>query len=110
MSADLAILAALPGIAGLLHHRGGIILSQRLPADVTTDHAAALCTAVSRAFANYAGSGRALREAWFAFPGRSVLVVARPAETPEEFLTLFVTDHRAVAEAVRAAGEFWSTR
>jgi len=100
-------IASLPGVTGMLHHRGDLLLSHRLPADFPMPSAVALCAAVSRAFAAYAGAGRALREAWFEFPGCFVLVVARPAASPEELLTLLLTDRSSVAAATRAAHLFW---
>ena len=96
MSADLESLAALPGVAGLCQHRGGEVVWARLPESVTAESAAALCAAVSAAFASYAGAGRVLREAWFEFPGMAVLVVCPPEA--EEMLTFFVRERSAAAD------------
>jgi hypothetical protein len=100
-------IASLPGVAGMLHHRRDLLLSHRLPADFPMPSALALCAAVSQAFAAYASAGRSLREAWFEFPGCFVLVVVRPAESPEEFLTLLMTDRSSIADATRAANRCW---
>ena len=112
MSPVLEKIANLPGVSALLHHRGGILLAQRLPDTLSADEASALCNAVSRAFAIYAGAGRLLREAWFEFPNRCVLVVARPSEdaiaAPAEFLTMIVSDRTVSAPASQAAVRFWT--
>lgn len=111
MTADLGSLSRLDGVTGLCHHRGGIILWQRLPDTLTKDHAAALCAAVSRAFVAYHSAERTLREAYLEFPAHSVLVIARPpvdeAGPPREFLTVMLRDRAAAAEAAIAGSRFW---
>lgn len=110
MNPALEKIANLPGVSGLLHHRGGIILAQRLPDHLSADQASALCNAVSRAFATYAGAGRLLREAWFEFPDRCVLVAALPSDdavtAPSEFLTMIVADRTVSLPASHASADF----
>ena len=113
MSADLEKLANLDGVTGLCHHRGGIILWQRLPDTLTKDNAAALCATVSKAFISYHSAERTLREAYLEFPSHSVLVIARPPasadQPPREFLTVLLRDRAAVAEAVKVRESFWKS-
>ncbi len=110
MIEELANLAALEGVTGLCHHRGGIILWQRLPDMLSKDQAAALCAAVSRAFASYHAAERILTESYFEFPGHSVLVIARPptpGESPREFLTFLLKNREAAAGAAAAGAAIW---
>ena len=113
MSANFESIAGLQGVTGLCHHRGGIILWQRLPDTLTKDQAAALCAAVSRAFVTYHSAERTLLEAYLEFPAHSVLVIARPPSTdgepPREFLTIMLTDRAAAADAANAGGLFWGS-
>ncbi len=104
MNALLDSIDDLPGVAGVVHHRKDLVLRHRLPESLPLHSAVALCAAVSRAFASYAGAGRVLREAWFEFSGFSVLVVAGP---PDEFLTCIVAGRDSAAAAVKAAHRFW---
>jgi hypothetical protein len=110
MNAVLDSIDELPGVAGVVHHRRDLVLYHRLPEALPLHSAVALCTAVHRAFGAYAGAGRALREAWFEFPQFSVLVIARPSESPDEFLTLMISDRASAAAAARSAGQFWKSR
>jgi hypothetical protein len=100
-------LAAMDGVNGVCLHRGGIIKWQRLPDFISNDRAAALCTAISRAFASYASAERYLKEAWFGFGTQSILVTARPPETPgtaaDTFITLILYDRSAAPEAGKQA-------
>ena len=112
MIEELEKLAALEGVTGLCHHRGGIILWQRLPDMLTKDQAATLCAAVSKAFASYHSGERTLTESYFEFPGHSVLVLARPpcpGEPPREFLTFLLKNREAVAGAAAAGAAIWRT-
>ena len=110
MSANLEKLASLEGVTGLCHHRGGIILWQRLPDILTKDQAAALCAAVSRAFAAYHSAERVLTQACFEFPAHSVLVIARPpaaGDPPREFLTFLLGNRESITGAAAAAAALW---
>ncbi len=107
---ELDNLAAPEGVTGLCHHRGGIILWQRLPGTLTKDQAATLCAAVSRAFASYHAAERILNESYFEFPGHSVLVIARPpapGDPPREFLTFILRNREAAAGAAAAGAAIW---
>lgn len=96
MNEALQNLAAMDGVSGVCLHRGGIIKWQRLPDFLTNDRAAALCSAISRAFASYASAERFLTEAWLGFGAQNIFVVARPPETPgapaDTFITLLLQD------------------
>jgi hypothetical protein len=109
MSTSLESLANLPGVTGLCQHTGSDVGWSRLPDDVSSERAAALCAAISSAFSTYAGAGRILREVWFEFPGFAVLVISSPNAGPEEFLTFFLSDREAAAAitgAIRGNGFF----
>ena len=113
MNAILEQLAASDGVAGLCAHRGGIIKWQRLPDSLSSDRAAALCHAVSQAFASYAKAERPLQQAYFEFPGQGVLVVARtsedPATTPGFFLTFLLNDRSAAPAAIIGAAAYFKS-
>ena len=102
MSASLESLATLPGVAGLCAHRGGEITWSRLPDSISMERAAALCAAVSSAFATYAGAGRQLREAWFEFPEFCVLALPG-AGTEDAMLTFFLTGRSCAGTVTGAA-------
>jgi hypothetical protein len=108
MTETLNWLASMEGVSGLCLHRGGIIKWQRLPVSVSNDRAAALCSTVSRIFAAYASAERFLKEAWFGFGPQNILVISRPGAegtAPDTFITIFVSDKRAMHGAARGAKE-----
>jgi hypothetical protein len=107
MSAAVEKLSSLDGVTGLFVHRGGIIKWQRLPDFLTNDHAATLCSAVSRVFAGYAMAERRLTQAYFEFGGHCLLTIAKgspaPPEAAELFLTFLVKERAAMADVIREA-------
>ena len=113
MNVDPGPISMIDGVNGLCVHRGGIIKWQRLPDSLTNDRAAALCHAVSQAFAAYARAGRVIREAYFEFAGQSILAVARRPDDhgagPDSFLTFLLRDRSAVPAAVRAAAGYFAS-
>jgi hypothetical protein len=119
----LDALAALPGVSGLVFHRGLEIVNSILPETWGASSVRTLCRAVINGFSGYASSGRQATQCWFEFPEACVLSltpplqenqitrsIARGPDQPQQiaapFLTFILTDRSVVAEILPPANAF----
>ncbi len=123
MQDQLELLATLPGVSGLIFHRGLEIVSNRLPAAWGLASAQLLTHAVIDGFSGYARSGRQATQCWFEFPEGNVLAltpplqedqitrsIARGPDQPQHlaapFLTFLVKNRTAVPSLLAPANAF----
>lgn len=80
MNTSLETLLAIPGVIGLVFHRGQEIVEEHLPATWGAASVRMLCRAVIQGFSGYAAAGRQATQCWFEFPEGCVLSLTPPLQ------------------------------